>query len=73
LAQHKAVTHAGNYAATTTWEDLLEMRQFASTITKENNVRDLRLEDSYAGTDLLLHAERIEDAIFNQEHDLWSW
>jgi hypothetical protein len=49
------------------------MRQFASTITKENNVRDLRLEDSYAGTDLLLHAERIEDAIFNQEHDLWSW
>lgn len=73
LAGRKVVTHGGNASATTSWEDLFEMRYFASTVMKENNIQDLRLQDYLAGTDLLLHAERIEDEIFNREHDLWSW
>jgi len=73
LAGRKAVTPGGNYAATTSWEDMFEMRYFASSILKENNVQDLRLQDYLAGSDLLLQSERIEDDIFNREHDLWSW
>lgn len=73
LAGRKVITHGGNTSATTTWEDLFEMRYFASTIMKENNIQDLRLQDYLAGADLLLHADQIEDELFNREHDLWSF
>ncbi len=73
LAGRKVVMPGGNYAATTTWEDLFEMRYFASSVMKENNIQDLRLQDYLAGADLLLHSEQIEDELFNREHDLWSW
>jgi gliding motility associated protien GldN len=74
LAQHKAITHGGNAAATTTWEDIFEMRHFASVVIKENNVQDLRLQDMFgSGRELVLQGERIEAALFNREHDLWSW
>ena len=73
LASHKAIMHGGNYASTMSWEDLFEMRYFASHILKENNLQDLRLQDYLAGEDLLLASERIEDDLFNREHDLWSW
>lgn len=73
LASKKAVMHGGNYASTLTWEDLFEMRYFASSVIKENNVQDLRLQDYLSGTDILLQSERIEDELFNREHDMWSW
>ncbi len=73
LAGRKAVTHGGNYASTTTWEDLFEMRYFASSIIKENNIQDRRLQDYLAGADLLMQSDKIEDELFNREHDLWSW
>lgn len=62
-----------NEAARTTWEDLFEMRQFASYITKEGNVRNNRLEDLFSGVDLLLASDKIKQEIFNYEHDLWSY
>jgi len=73
LARHKAITNGANWAATTTWEDIFERRQFASFITKENNVQDLRLQDLYSGLDLLMQSERIKNELFALEHDLWSW
>lgn len=73
LARHKAVTHGENYSATTTWEDLFEKRYFASYITKENNVRDLRLQDMYTGLDLLLESDKIKNELFNREHDMWAY
>ncbi len=62
-----------NEASRTTWEDLFEMRMFSSTITKEGNVRNNRLEDLYSGIDVLLNADKIKQEIFNFEHDLWSY
>ena len=73
LAQYKVSTNASNMAATTTWEDMFEMRHFASSITKENNVHDLRLQDMYTGIDIPVQGHKISDAMFNFEHDLWSW
>ena len=73
LAKHKAITHSDNWANTTTWEDIFEMRHFASTIVKENNVQDLRLQDMYTGLDMVMHAEKLEDGLFNLEHDMWTW
>ncbi len=73
LAQHKAITHSDNWSKTTSWEDVFEMRYFASTILKENNVQDLRLQDMYSGLDMVMKAEKIEDKLFNLEHDMWTW
>jgi len=73
LARHKAITHGDNWANTTTWEDIFEMRYFASTVVKENNVQGLRLQDMYTGLDLVMKAEKIEDELFNLEHDMWTW
>ncbi|MDO8972140.1 MAG: gliding motility protein GldN, partial [Saprospiraceae bacterium] len=73
LAQHKAITHGDNFSATTTWEDLFEKRYFASYITKENNVRDLRLQDLYTGLDLLMESDKIKNELFAREHDMWSY
>lgn len=63
----------GNEAARMTWEDLFEMRKFSSYVYKDGNVQDNRLQDLYTGIDLLLEAEKIDQEIFNYEHDLWSY
>lgn len=63
----------GNEASRMTWEDLFEMRKFSSYIIKDGNVRDNRLQDLYSGNDLLLESEKIDQRIFNYEHDLWSY
>ncbi|MEL6924884.1 MAG: gliding motility protein GldN, partial [Bacteroidota bacterium] len=72
LAQHK-VFNPQNDSSLTSWEDLFEMRFFASYIYKASNVRDYRLEDYLSGVDLLLEADKIKQEIFNFEHDLWSY
>ena len=72
LARERAF-NVGNDASPMTWEDLMEMRFFASYIYKESNVYDRRLQDYLSGVDLLLEAENIRQEIFNFEHDLWSY
>jgi len=67
------VFNVGNDASPVTWEDIMEMRFFSSYIYKESNVRDRRLQDYLSGVDLLLEASKIEQEIFNFEHDLWSY
>ena len=73
LAKHKAITLGDNWSANITWEDLFEKRFFASYITKENNVQDLRLQDMYTGLDLLMESDKIKNELFNREHDMWSY
>ncbi|MEM6319353.1 MAG: gliding motility protein GldN [Bacteroidota bacterium] len=62
-----------NDATHTSWEDLMEMRYFASTIIKASNVYDRKIEDYLTGVDALLEAQKIEQEIFNFEHDQWAW
>lgn len=73
VLSREKVFNIGNDASPITWEDLLEMRQFASYIYKESNVRDRRIQDYLTGIDLLLEADKIKQEIFNFEHDLWSY
>lgn len=70
---HHLVFNQGNDASRMTWEDWLEMRFFASYITKESNVYDRRLQDYMSGVDLLQESEKIKQEIFNFEQDLWSY
>lgn len=67
------VFNIANDSSPMSYEDLFEMRFFASYIYKESNVFDRRLEDYLSGADLLMESERIRQEIFNFEHDLWSY
>ena len=62
-----------NDAAQVTWDDLFQMRLFASHITKQSNVRDNRLQDMYQGLTLLQESDKIKQELQNFEHDLWSY
>ena len=73
LAQHRVFTQGGNTNATISWEDLLEMRYFASFIYKESNVYDRKLENYLQGVDLLMQSEKIKNELFNREMDLWQY
>jgi gliding motility associated protien GldN len=63
-----------NDAQKISWDDLFEMRLFASYIIQESNVYNRRIKD-YAGSgiDALLEHDRIRQEMFEQEHDLWSY
>jgi hypothetical protein len=48
-------------------------RMFSSTIIKEGNVYDRRIDQYMVGLDALLEAQNIKNEIFNFEHDLWEY
>lgn len=73
LARQKVYWPGDNMAATLTWEDVFEMRRFSSMVYKESNPYDRRLQDYLAGEDMVYEAAKIEDELFNREHDLWAW
>lgn len=73
FARHRVFTLGGNNNATISWEDMFEMRHFASYIYKESNVYDRRIMDYATGVDLLMESDKIKNDIFNFEHDLWQY
>lgn len=73
FARHRVFTLGGNNNATISWEDMFEMRHFASYIYKESNVYDRRIIDYATGVDMLMESEKIKNDIFNFEHDLWQY
>ena len=62
-----------NDAERRTYDDIFWKRMFASTIVKEANVMDRKVNEFMVGLDALLEAERIKEEIFNMEHDLWEY
>jgi gliding motility associated protien GldN len=73
FARNRVFTLGGNTNATISWEDLFEMRYFASYIYKESNVYDRKIDEYLTGVDLLMESEKIKNDIFNWEHDLWQY
>lgn len=55
------------------WADLFDMRKFSSYIIKASNIHDARLQATYSGVELLQQSHRLEQELFNYEHDLWSY
>lgn len=72
LAKYQ-VFNPKNDAATISWEDLFEMRFFASYIMKVSNVYDRRIQDYAVGIDALWESDRITNEIFDFEQALWSY
>lgn len=68
-----------NYYQRMSWEDLFEMKYFASHIIKEDNPFDRSIREYIpgntreAGVKRLLEGKRIHNDIFNYEQNLWAY
>tara|TARA_R110002050_G_scaffold290260_1_gene443718 strand:- start:47831 stop:48706 length:876 start_codon:yes stop_codon:yes gene_type:complete len=67
------VYNTHNDADRMTYEELFWKRKFNSRIVKVSNVYDRAIGDYKVPLDALLEAEKIEEEIFNREHDIWSF
>lgn len=72
LARNEAF-NPENDAMRMSWDDVFEARLFESNITKASNIHDARLQDQFAGIDILVASGRIHQEIFAIEHDLWEY
>ena len=62
-----------NDADRMTYEELFWKRKFSSRIIKVSNVYDRTIGQYKGPLDALLEAERLEEEMFNREHDIWSF
>jgi len=56
-----------------TYDDIFWKRQFASSVFKETNTFDRRIDEYSRGIDALLESDRVKGDIFRWEHDLWQF
>lgn len=62
-----------NDAQRRTYEDLFQKRYFSSYIVKEDNAFDRDIADYATGLNAMAESERIQQELFNLEHDLWHY
>lgn len=67
------VYNTKNDAQWMSYDDLFWKRQFTSTIYKQSNVFDRKIESYRTGIDALMESEKITDEIRNIEHDVWHF
>lgn len=67
------VYNTKNDAQWMSFDDLFWKRQFSSTIYKQSNVFDRKIESYRAGVDALMESEKITEEIRNIEHDVWHF
>jgi gliding motility associated protien GldN len=73
LINAEAFNLSKNNAERRTYDDIFWKRMFASTIIKESDVTNRKIQEFMVGLDALLEAERIKTEIFNREHDSWEY
>ena len=62
-----------NDAQRRTYEDLFQKRYFSSYIVKEDNSFNRTIVSYARGLDALAESERIQQELFNLEHDMWHY
>lgn len=62
-----------NDAQWMSFDDLFWKRQFSSTIYKQSNVFDRKIESYRSGVDALMESEKITEEIRTLEHDVWHF
>ena len=72
FAKHEAF-NPKNDSERRTYDDIFWKRQFASTVYKESNAFDRRIDEYSRGIDALLESDRVKGDIFRWEHDLWQF
>lgn len=74
MLARQEVFNPNNDAARMSWEDVFEARLFDGYIIEQSNLHDMRIKD-YKNNPIaiLLESQKIEESLFNFEHDLWSY
>jgi gliding motility associated protien GldN len=73
LANHE-VYNRNNESQRVSFDDIFRQRRFNSYIFRESNVYNNRSIGDYAsGIETLYESEKIKDALFTMEHDLWEY
>ncbi len=73
LSEQEAFSYS-NDAQRQSLYDCLEQRKFGSYVFRESNVYDNRVIGNYAqGISQNIEAERIQNSIFQKEHDMWEF
>jgi gliding motility associated protien GldN len=67
------VYNDANDAQWMSFDDLFWKRKFSSTVYKESNAFDRKIESYRTGVEALLEAEKIKEEIRTIEHDVWSF
>jgi len=62
-----------NDSVSLSWQQLLDMRIFASYVTKESNPLNKRLRDIYSEEEAIMAGQQIKSELFQKEMDLWSY
>ncbi len=62
-----------NDAQWMSFDDYFFKRRFASTIYRESNVYDRKIESYRSGIDALYESDKITETIRNFEHDVWNF
>ena len=70
---NQGVFNRQNDAERRTYDDIFWKRMFSSSIIKESNVMDRKVNEYMIGLDAILTSEEIKAEIFNIEHDLWAY
>jgi len=73
LLNTRVTNYTKNNAQERSYLGIFEKRMFASRITMESNIMNRKINDYMLGLDALLEGERIQQEIFNIEHDLWEY
>ena len=55
------------------WADVLSERIFTSNVIYESNIFDRNIASYATGVDAIIESNRVEEVIFVQEHDSWSY
>ncbi|TNE53529.1 MAG: gliding motility protein GldN [Bacteroidetes bacterium] len=67
------VYNTDNDAQWMSFDDLFWKRRFSSTIYKQSNVFDRKIESYRTGVDALMESQKITEEIRNIEHDVWHF
>ena len=73
LLNTRVTNYTKNNSQERSFLGIFEKRMFASRITMENNIMNREISDYMIGLDALLESDRIQEEIFNIEHDLWEY
>lgn len=72
LAQYE-VFNPDNDVQRLTWDDFFENRFFSSYIIKASNAFDEYISNQHPGIESLYEAQRLNEQIFDKEHDMWVY
>ena len=69
----KVTNYTKNNAQERSFLGIFEKRMFSSRIIMESNIMNRRISEYMIGLDALLEGNRIQEEMFNIEHDLWEY